>query len=113
MDRTKEELMEEKKKLSDNQMKMVNAGYIYPHRGKYEVVDIRGVTVYIADNYAEANRIARKFKLNVVDLNPKYLEELQYEWEKSKRLGDTDEEFEMYFYGRVLNGGMLTSEEVR
>ncbi|MBR4456272.1 MAG: hypothetical protein IKS32_08605, partial [Solobacterium sp.] len=61
--------MEEKKKLSDNQMEIVNAGYIYPHRGKYEVVDIRGVTVYIADNYAEANRIARKFKLNVVDLN--------------------------------------------
>ena len=74
--------MENKQKLSDRLMNMVNGGYIYPHRGKYEVVDIRGVTVYIAENHDEAYRIAKKFKLNDVILNPKYLEELKYEWEK-------------------------------
>ena len=103
----KEELITEKRKLSDELMNKVNGGYIYRRAGKFEVVDIRGKTVKICDTYDEAYDLCVKYNLRVFNLTTAELQERIEWWEDMKKYGETDENFEMIVYGRVLNGEML------
>ena len=103
----KEELMAEKIKLSDDLMNNVNAGYLYFNGDKWLVIDIRGAVVKAVDSYDEAYNICEKYNLRVRYIDKKEIEEQKAWWEQEKLEGSTDEAFEKYFYGRVLNGGML------
>ncbi len=99
--------MAEKKKVTEEQLDKVNGGYIYFDGDKYNVVDIRGAIVKKADNYNEAFDTCTKYNLRCRDIYWKEIEEQRQWWEEEKKEGATDEEFEMYFYGRVLNGELL------
>ena len=99
--------MTEERKLPDDLMNKVNGGYIWCDGGEYKVVDIRGQVVKVTENYNEAVDICNKYNLHWRNIKPKEIEEQRQWWEEEKREGATDEAFEMYFYGRVLNGGML------
>ena len=99
--------MADKMKLSDDVMNNVNAGYLYFNGDKWLVIDIRGAVVKAADNYDEAYNTCEKYNLRMRYIGKQEIEEQKQWWEQEKREGATDEAFETYFYGRVLNGGML------